>query len=95
MDSGEMLPAPVLAARMALPSKSGFVLPLASVARMVTATGSPAVIGPAIGSISKWCAPAGMTGMGAVVMPRMDPLVMSSIVRVWSPMVPNDRVAEA
>src|SRR5439155_21026630 len=45
ISSGEMLPGPVLAISSASPAKSGTVLLLASTARTIAATATPAVTG--------------------------------------------------
>ena len=89
---GEMLPGPVLAARMASPKKSMIVLLCTSVARIVTSTGTPAICGDSMVPISKWSGAAAITWMGSVVIPMMVPAVVFVMVRVWAPTVPNERL---
>src|SRR5690242_19775738 len=94
MSSGVMLPAPVFASRAAWPVYDGMVLPLASVARIVTVTGVPATWGEAIGAITKWSAPAGSTVIAALVMLRMLPFDWSDTVMVWDPTVRSVGLSE-
>ena len=63
------------------------VLPAWSTARIVTATGEPAVWGEVMVETAKWWAAFGSTGMGTLVMPRIEPLVWSLALRVWRPTV--------
>ena len=66
------------------------MLPFASVARIVTATGTPAVWGEATLEITKWSTPAGITAIAGLVVPWIEPLVRSDTVSVWVPTVPSD-----
>src|SRR5262245_23220542 len=65
------------------------VLPLLSVARMVTATGEPAVCGEAMFETTKWSTPLGITWIPGLVMPWIEPLVRSAMVSVCVPTVPR------
>src|SRR5687767_9949089 len=66
------------------------VLPLASVARMVTATPAPAVTVEVMVETSKWSTELGITVIGGLVMAVIDPLVRSVTVRVCVPTVPRE-----
>src|SRR5262245_29194612 len=63
------------------------VLPLTSVARIVTATGAPATCGVEIAETTKWSAPFGCTWIPGVVVPWMLALETSATVRVCVPTV--------
>src|SRR2546422_10385696 len=84
-----MLPVPVFAWRTASRAYVGTVLPPESTARIVTEIGTPAVAGPVIVLNAKWCVPAGMTWIPALVVGEMEPLVKSDAVTVWVPTVFN------
>ena len=66
------------------------VLPLASVARIVTATATPAVCGELMVLTTNLLTPAGITWMPGLVVPWIDPLVRSETVRVCVPTVPSE-----
>ena len=87
LSSGEMLPRPVFEYSTASELKLGTVLLLASTARIVTATGTPATRGEAIGSIKKWGAAVGSTEMPAGGKGVMFESSRSLAVMVWVPTV--------
>src|SRR5262245_45655524 len=65
------------------------VLPLLSVARIVTETGEPAVCGEEIVETAKGSTPLGITWIPGLVRPWIGALVRSGIVSVWVPTVPR------